>query len=232
MAEQHIIDKVLKLLSLAENNNNAAEATAAALKAQQLIAQHDISQNELHYGIEEKIGKVVSDSIKGMPWAKYLAEVIADNFRCGHWYRTSSYKNSWSGRRNTTNEYIIFIGYDTDANAAAVTFNRLVKIGNRLAAAACRRDREAYGTARGTKNSFLMGYVSGIRCELEKQSMALMLVRPKAVNDYLDEAQRDMQKGKRAKIRNNIDPWAYNEGKDAGRDSLRSARLGQASLPA
>lgn len=233
MANKNIIDRIKKLLALAKGNTNAAEATAAALKAQKLIADYDVSKADLYEDEPEEIKELQNDNdINGQPWAKRLAGAIADNFRCRYFYRVITNQHWYSNRPHKVGEHIAFVGYETDAAAARVTFDRLYEIGNRLADAECRKARKERGTARGVRNSFLMGYVKGIRTELEKQSVALVLVRPKAVDDYTDEVVSGFSSD-RSHVRNAYSGSAYEKGQKAGRDSVRSARLtGQAALTA
>ena len=232
MADKGIIDRIKKLLALAKGNTNAAEATAAALKAQKLIADHDVSKADLYEDEPDEITEVTNhNDINGQPWAKYLASAIADNFRCCLFYRASTVR-SYYGRDRKTGEHIVFIGYETDAEAAKVTYDRLYEIGKRLADKECRKARMENGTARGVRNSFLLGYVKGIRTELEKQSTALVLVRPKAVDDYTEERTANFGFD-RSRVRSAYAGNAYDNGQRAGRDSVRSARLkGQAALTA
>lgn len=231
MAREQTINRIKKLLALAKDNANMAEATAAALKAQKLIADNDVSKDELYEKEPENIGKVEGRDIVGKPWAVYLARAIADNFRCQHYFTEGGYRG-WSGRVKKTSRKPVFVGYETDAEAARITFDRLYEIGERLADAECRRAKRLYGTTAGVRNSFLVGdgrstgYIGGIRSELEKQSKELMLVRPKAVDDFYE----DMSKGF-GQMHSSIRSQGYsqdsaNRGYDAGRDSLRSARMG------
>ena len=232
MAEKNIIDRIRKLLALAKGNTNVAEATAAALKAQKLIADYDVSKSELYADEPENITEVEGGEIKGNPWGRRLAKAIADNFRCKNYYSQTGTKSYWTGRVTVDSERVVFVGYETDAEAATVTFNRLFEIGGKLAAAECRKARNERGTASGVKNSFLLGFVKGIRKELEKQSQALILVRPKAVDDYYDEVTEGCSSSS-SSVRNAYYGDAYDSGLAAGRDSVRSARLeGQAALTA
>lgn len=233
MADKSIIDRIKKLLALAKGNTNAAEATAAALKAQKLIADYDVSKAELHEDEPENLVEITSESnTHSNPWGVKLANVIADNFRCRLYLHTTTAGYDYWTRRKDTSRNIVFMGYDTDAEAAKITFDRLYEIGNRLANAACRRERERWGSAVGVRNSFLMGFVKGIQDELEKQCVALMLVRPQAVDDFADEVTSSFRTV-HTRVRNSDDRAAYNSGREAGRDSVRSARLkGQAALTA
>ena len=54
MSRESTIERIKKLLELAANNPSEAEATAAALAAQRLIAQHDVRDEELmHTALHE-----------------------------------------------------------------------------------------------------------------------------------------------------------------------------------
>lgn len=222
MTRESLIERIRKLLALAADNPSAAEATAAALKAQRLIADNDVSKHELYDEKAEEISEVYSDTYKGNLWSLRLARVIADNFRC-QLYR--HHKAEYGGGTNN----IVFVGYETDAQAATLTFNRLFEIGNRLADAEARAARRTRGTAAGVKDSYLMGrgdggFVGGIRSELEKQSHELMIVRPQAVDDYFTEATRGF--GKVSQRRRSYSEGYESKGYRAGRDALRSARMG------
>lgn len=226
---ENIIEKIKKLLDLAADNPSEEEATAAALMAQRLIAKHDVQDIELLDKAPEDITELKSTDWHGNPWAVRLGHAIADNFRCQLYLNASGYK-TWSGRVRKTNEYIVFMGFQTDAEAATATFDRLYEIGAKLANAEVRKARSMYGTAAGVKNSFLVGFVDGIRSELEKQATALMIVTPQAVNDYATERSAGMR-GCRKAVRGAYSGAAYDRGQEAGRDAMRGGRLsGQKAL--
>lgn len=232
MANKGIIERIKKLLALSKGNTNTAEATAAALKAQKLIAEYDVSKFDLYGEEADEITEVESSNVRGNPWARRLAHVIANNFRCRIYINvTNAGYDFWTGKKDVT-EGIVFMGYETDAEAARVTFDRLFEIGNKLAGAEVRRIRNLYGTASGVKNSYLMGYVKGIEDELEKQCVALVLVRPKAVDDYADERTAGFTTSRRT-VRGARRGASFDSGRTAGRDNVRSARLsGQKALNA
>ena len=223
MTRENLIERIKKLLSLASDNPSASEAAAAALKAQKLIADNDVSKEELYEKVEENISEVCSNEFKGNLWALHLARAIADNFRCQLFRRSVQ---EYTG----VHHMVVFVGYETDAQAATLTFNKLFEMGNRLADAEARIARSKYGTARGVRDSFLVGrgdggYVGGIRKELEKQSHELMLVRSQEVNDYFEKATAGCGYVRTGRRRPYSDDSA-SRGYSAGRDALRSARMG------
>lgn len=220
-----IIERIKKLLALAADNPSVAEATAAALRAQKLMAEHDVRENELADD-EEELVEVMSASYSGKAWRRWMAGVIADNFRCRTWACVGFNE---VGKRV---ERQVFLGYDTDASAAKLTFEMLTNAGEDLAREAARRERLVAGTAKGVKNAFLYGYTIGVKQELEKQAQALMLVRPKEVEDEYQSRTRTFKRAASPKV-DRRRQWYVSKGAESGRDAVRSRRLaGQAALDA
>lgn len=175
---EKIIERIKKLMAVAEDRGATEhEAAAAALAAQRLIVQYDVEQWEIHTAEEEPIEEVYANHAPRR-WRWHLARVIAPAFRCKYLETTKSafHKTSW---RN--DHLITFYGYKTDATAAAMTFNTLYKIGNRLAS------RYSRGAEYGTYNAYVLGFVAGIESELEKQTEALMIVVPPKVKEKYEE---------------------------------------------
>jgi len=217
MQRDDVIQKVRKLLALASGNANKNEAVAAALKAQKLMADYDVEVDEVagEEASREPV-EVRTEAYARGDWRGWLASAIADNFRCRsyrHWRRKA--------RRNLEHEQV-FVGYELDARAAAMTYERLAEVGERLAREECARYRRVYGEARGVKNTFLLGFVNGVRSELEKQSQALMLVCPKEVEEYYDNLK--LRKGRAVRI--SLEHDARAAGASAGHDAVRAGRIG------
>lgn len=111
-----VIERIKKLLALAEDEGaTEAEATAAALMAQRLIAQNDVEQWELHAAAEEPIEACYTAPARSR-WRWRLADVVAPAFRCR--YSGARERCGWQ-KENI--QRIEFYGYRTDAKAAALT---------------------------------------------------------------------------------------------------------------
>lgn len=230
-----LIERIKKLLSVTENRGATEnEAIAAALAAQRLIAQNDVEQWE----ISDDAEKIVSVTEKQRyRWQASLGVVIADNFRCRA-YRILKCTPSKARRVG----HICFVGYDSDANAAALVFRRLADFAQRNAASWAKTRvlelrAQGYTPDRSlVYNTFIGGFIHGVHDELEKQSQALLLVRPKAVDDAYDDIVRNFNSKYSAGFRvSGNDTESYSAGRDAGRDAVRSSRLNQPSadlLPA
>ena len=217
MNRDDVIKRIRKLFALAEGKANRNESIAAALKAQELIAEYNVEDFEIADEAEPII-EAVSDIGVSKEWRKRLAKVVAENFRC---------KNFFYGKY-ASQKRIVFLGYSMDANAAKITYEHLFKIGDRLARKAARDSFKEYGTSYGVYNTFALGFVGGVASELEKQSQALMIVCPPKVKEAYEEmtfiggVEKD-----RLKLNGTVSPDQWGRGYSAGKDAVRASRLGE-----
>lgn len=216
MEDMKIIETIKKLYALAGNNPSENEAKAAALKAQRLMAKYHIELSEVSVKEKEDISEKNVEVGTGNKWKYSLANIIADNFRC----RTFTYGS----------ETIVFYGYDTDTEVASMTFKHLFKAGGRGATNYYQNKRNqaqrngCYFNGRGLKNNFLIGFLEGIKAEMEKQSVALMVVTPKEVNESYEKRSEGF-KTRHNVLRYRRDEEARESGRKLGRDSVRARQL-------
>ena len=177
MEQEKIIEKIKKVLELSKNNPSEEEARAAALQAQKLLAKYHIDMAEVE-GIDldktESIEEIEVTVGGGHKWKYTLSRVVANNFRCRHFYYGKG--------------TVVFYGHQTDAQIAAATFKYLFDLGNRKARtvrAQARRENDGY--CDGVFNSYIEGYVQGVKESLEKQCTALVLVIPQDVKDEYEK---------------------------------------------
>lgn len=233
-----IVDKIKKLFALADNNPNQHEAIAAALKAQRLMAEHDVEDWELHGSDEQPIAAVEAEPTRRR-WRWQLADVVGSNFRCKSYQRKRRSKDCSAKDIGRVPNYkfkekekvMVFYGYQCDAQAAALTFSYLFKTGDRLARRCADRMRNEHGRADGAYNAFVAGFVEGVRVELEKQSQALMLVMPLAVAESYETMAADW-----ASVDSTLrlegafaGAEAREAGEQAGREAVRARRMDEGS---
>jgi len=81
-----ILERVRKAIRLAGDNPNDAEAKTAMLLAQEMLAKHGLSMDDVSEDKEYEKDVVIKDAFepKGriLWWKKSLAVVMANNFRC------------------------------------------------------------------------------------------------------------------------------------------------------
>lgn len=229
MERDTVISRIRKLLALGSDGANAKEATSAVLMAQQLIAKYGIADDEVHDGdgLDPAICGIETEPlVTAKYWRWYLAHLIADNFRCKV-YESYAWEVSMRTDRYIKRKKFTFYGYEQDAQAASLAFTYLYRTGNRLAGAVVRDLKRRGRSVNGAFNSYITGFLLGLRSELERQSMELMVVMPLAVREKYE-----------AEVASCLTTSPYRElscdyrrksliekGRDDGRDAVRSRRL-------
>jgi len=219
---EKVIQRIVKLLAVTEEHGATQnEAISAALQAQRLIVENDVSDEELYGGSQRELKSVYSEFVRGKRWRGWLAQAIADNFRC------KSYM-AWRGKGHDREYARVFYGYDLDAQAALLTYEKLAVVGERLASQFARDERRLFGTAKGVKNHFLAGFVDGVRSELAKQSIALLVVTPREVEEGFKDIEKGFSQRKQKPILVSPDETgARRRGFAKGAEAVRSSRLEQ-----
>lgn len=229
MERDTVISRIRKLLALGHDGANAEEATSAVLMAQRLIAKYDIADDELHDGdgVESDICGIETEPlVTAKSWRWNLAHLIADNFRCKV-YESPDLGTAKRTGRLVVRKKFIFYGYEQDAQAACLAFIYLYRTGNRLAGAVVRSLKRKGSSVNGAFNSYITGFLAGLRVELEKQSMELMLVMPLAVSEQFEaEVSGGLKSSPGRELscdyrRRNL----IEKGRSDGRDAVRSRML-------
>lgn len=177
---EKIIKKIKKLLSLSKSQNEN-EAISAALKAQKLMVQYDVEERELERNTKkEKIIETRYEVGTGDKWKYSLANLIAVNFRCECYYQARS--------------VMIFYGHETDAVVAKNVYEYLFNIGKRLGKRLVHKTWREGKSTKGVYNSFVRGFVDGIKTKLEQQCKALMIVVPKDVSEGFEILTKDVKR--------------------------------------
>lgn len=207
MEREKIIEKIKKLREHSvENGCNEAEAIQFALKAQKLIADNDVEEWELADEVKQVTETTTGWTAKA--WAPSLAQTIADNFRCKVYQR-----------RVTAREYeFVFVGYKADSEAAEIVYANLLETCHRLA----NEYQDFAYTDPDAYSNFVIGFIAGVRAELEKQCFELMIVCPKEVEDYFEGLGLGRSHRRGLKASNND---SISRGMQQGRDAVRSRRV-------
>ncbi len=211
---EKIIEKIRKVLELSKNNPSEHEARAAALKAQDLMMKYHITQVDIEDTISiEEISEKYAYVGNGNKWKYKLANIVSRNFRC-KCYAIESHT-------------VVFYGYAIDAQIAVEVFSFLFEEGKKAANRYYNKEKKKGGyffDGSGLKNTFLCGYLQGIKEELERQCTALMVVVPTEVEEAYNEKSKAFKVAtKRIKSRKN--PMAMNEGIKFGRSVMNARKL-------
>lgn len=154
-----VVEKIKKLLALSESSNEN-EAQISLLKAQELLAKYKLSLKEVkefkiyNSSIKEKVSTVSFTKAK---WKSELAQLIADNFGCYHFFKT----------RGTN--VITFFGREEDIIVCNIVLEYAVDcINNTVKKLRYQYSKEGYST-KGLENDYALGFIEGLNNKFEEQ---------------------------------------------------------------
>ena len=212
MENEKIIGKIKKLFALAGNNPSEEEAKAAALKAQELLAQYHIDYADVENIDLDKVEEIdeVGVDLPAKKWKYTLANIVAENFRCKHFYY---------GKKR-----LVFYGHATDAKVAAETFKFLFNMGNKLGNKLYSDALHNYEETANVYNSCVLGFCVGVKEALAEQSRALMVLVPDDVKTSYAEITknaRSMTTSRPVAYRGD----AWEKGRQAGYNAMKRNAL-------
>ena len=176
MSKERVLKKVQKLLALSQDNPNENESQSAMLMAQKMLADNELSMNDVDMGEKDSSKEVVemdgTDWVRLHWWQKQLANIIADNFRCYNYMVTGG------GKRK-----MVFMGTEQDAEIATEIFKfatlDIKYQSNQYLDSHGRKSSRSQNNA--IKNDYIAGYLSGLKAkfaeQVEKEGWGLVLVK-------------------------------------------------------
>lgn len=215
MTNTKIISKIEKLLALAGNNPSENEAQAALLKAQQLMAEHNLDMAQFQDKPQEK-KEAVTEYFKGYhntSWAISLAKVICNNFRC-NLLRSKGYG-------------LVFIGLKDDVAICKAVFTFASKTLEKNMMKLRRQYRKQGISTEGISGDYAAGFIAGLKAKYQEQvdrnNWGLVLVKDALVEQKTKEVMNPKAKAytPKAKARSgdaDIYSRGYTDGKNLGSD--------------
>lgn len=169
MTDKNIISKIEKLLALAGNNPSEVEAQAAMLKAQKLMAEHNLDLAQFKDQPKEK-KEAVTGYFRGYHntnWAIFLAKVICDNSRC-NLLRAPGYG-------------LVFVGLKEDVAICKAVFTFAADTLNKNMRKLRRQYRKQGLPTDGISGDYAAGFIAGLKAkykeQVEKNNWGLVLVK-------------------------------------------------------
>lgn len=206
--KESIIEKVRKLLRLAERAGTPEESQTAFARASELLYKYKIERSELG-SLDEKreIAQVLSDmsyTRQRDPYVEVLMPIIAENFAC------VPFCERGCGRRNLIAG---FLGFKEDAEIAKVVFEN--------AFAYIRNNYSDYGTSLDAKYFYGRGFCTGLRKKFEemrrsKEQFAIVMKPPTEATDMTKDW-KTQRPSKRSQTLNLATLAAYEGGLEAGK---------------
>ena len=208
-AEQKLIDKVKKLLALADNNSNENEAQAAYARAQELIAEYSLDMSKAtDKPVDIIMMKATHSNNEG--YRKPLSVIIADNFRVKVFMQVNN---------------VVFFGQKMDVEVAVEVFNHAYRYSHNRGLKLERQARKENKSTAGVANSYWTGFMQGLKAVLDEQCKALMIVTPEAVEKrWAEEMAPTLRKGSGGQRQTGFDTAAYTQGFEEGKEHMRKTK--------
>jgi hypothetical protein len=131
MADTKIIDRIRKLMAMATSANEA-EAAAFAGKAQALLAEHNLSLDDIKGEEDDELGMDISTLTDAYPWRRPLADAVARMYFCSY-----AYGETLKGR--TKYDVHGFVGRKHNVEVAKLMFDYLWRAIDRMARDAAKK---------------------------------------------------------------------------------------------
>lgn len=208
-----LITKIQKLLALAGNNPNEAEAKSAMLKAQELMAEHGIQVTLADEKIEYALLRAVTPMNKG--FRTHLAVIIARNFRC---------------QPIMQGNIVAFFGHKDDAVICKDIFEFAYRTAKQNGDKEYGRCQKAGLETKNVFNSYVLGFIHGLQQALDAQCKALMIIVPQDVKDEFQKKCNPAGAYKGGMKRNNsvgVNFETYSKGKVDGSSFFNKKQLSE-----
>lgn len=218
MTKENIIERVRKILELANNNANDNEAQVAMMKAQEMLAKHNMTMKDItkDLGTDDVLDTVMDITINAS-WKTSLAKVIAENFRC-------AFLISQRGR----SRYPMFIGFEEDIEIAQMIFISTITYIDKRATQVYDSYYNAGKPSKGIRGDYIVGFIQGLDKQFQEQRTAnkegwgLVLVTPQAVTDKVSTMKTGTVRSAGTRRQGNMEAFSsgYDDGNSYNRSSL------------
>lgn len=157
-SQSRIIEKMKKLLAMAEGKANENEAMTAARQLHALLAKHNISMDELNEASDEEVVGQEGEVERDRPWKRMVAMYIAKLYFC-------EFYTSQIGSRKS--QYM-FVGTEANRTFAMHIFKMVVAAIERESRA---ESRKIYGKQ---NSSFVRSFWAGAKDRIIERCKELM----------------------------------------------------------
>ena len=217
---EKLVTRIQKLLALASSNPSAAEAEAALLQARKLMAEHDVTEDDVVEKQDKVEAQTLIESGRMNDLKVAVLSAIANAHRC-----------TLLRSRGPLGTKIKIVGFERDRAVVAALNDWAWRSVSAEADRFVKKQREA-AKVRGfemsrsdlltVRRSFVLGFANGLSSAYKQQvkanpQWALVLSTPVEVKDYMDA----VTKGRTFQSnRSNVDDASYNAGHKAGADHV------------
>lgn len=224
MDKESVIEKVRKLLAVANKSNYPEEAMAAMLKAQEFMARHGIETMDLESEAQAK-KKVADDCVieenkRIIWWKSDLVNIVADNFRC------SPYILRYKGQSASAS--VCLIGLEEDLKIAKEVYLYAVESIKYHSKQYIKKHKGDFkGDTMALKNDYISGFLAGLKDKFKEQvskmELSLVLVKDAVVVKAVEE--KKLKKGRSHNYNIGQDEYARAAGYRQGKNFDHNTRL-------
>jgi hypothetical protein len=222
---EKLVARIQKLLALASSNPSTAEAEAALLQARKLMAEHDVSEDDVTEKADEVEAETAMSSGRLNDLKASILLAIAVAHRCKLMYRR---------RPSTGNTCLDVVGYSRDRAVVMALYEwawRVVGVQADVFVKLKRREAEGRGHALSrsellsVRRSFIRGFSVGLARAYGRQAAAnpqwaLVLAAPKEVADFVETVATS--KAQHSLGQHQVDRPSFNAGIEAGQAHVSS----------
>lgn len=227
---ERVLDRLAKLLAVADDGSNEHESTLAAERAAKLMAEHQISAADIRArgSVKPTVekGRIDADGddfSRVEAWHKALGAVVADAMGGRMWLYGK-------GR----NQQFMMVGPPDSVSSARYVYQHLERQVNKLSRAAMRAMQQ---TQNAWRRAYALGMVTRINERMREGRRSAMsaasttaMVHVDAQRVVVDEAYDalDLRKSKFGKLRRpDASDFGYHDGDDVDLGSADAKRLGE-----
>ncbi|MCW6660532.1 DUF2786 domain-containing protein [Aerococcaceae bacterium NML191292] len=193
--QNKIIEKLRRLLALANDAPDDEEGQNAFLMAQRLMIKHKVERSMISEENPEEINiqqRPVTAHKRLYWWERRLGEIISENFRCIMFY--NSKKNGRQFQRR-----IVFYGAEEDLKLAEEMFVLCYEYTRHRVKKFMKEKPQwlSISVRNSMRSDYLQGFLAGLRQRFEEQvsiltkEYSLVVLRPKEVTESYKELSAD-----------------------------------------
>lgn len=164
--------QIIKLLAVANKTTNQDEVIAAAAKAQELMAKYNIKLQNISKKPANIVAKFAVNA-RGKSYRFELATILANNY---------GVKLTWAGKMIP-----VFYGYENNVKTVIKIYEWLWQAIHRMADSYQTKIWKQGNGVKGMYNSFVDGFLVGLKKELDKSCTALKITVAEEVNTEFDK---------------------------------------------
>ncbi len=168
--EDSVIERIRKLLNLADGTHSIFEAENASLLAQKFLIQHNLTLADIKEKDPQNLNEVTHQTVmeakgKGDKWKGLLLHVITENFLCGSFTTPTGY---------------VLIGPEGNTTVARELYEWLVSALTNIGKGDYQDHKDNGGlySRKTWLNSFYLGAISSIKTKLHQQKEDLVQGNP------------------------------------------------------